>query len=89
MSWDYGFFISKNNIFRKKEQPPGEATDKTNASHCAGCNHPIGLISTTLYELDEKFYCTDCYVHLVVNRAIERDHSDMKPKKEALNQVAP
>ena len=89
MSWDYGFFISKNNVFRKKEQQHDQASDKPNVSHCAGCNHSIGVISTTLYEFDEKIYCTDCYAHLVANKPLERERSDTKPKKEALNQVTP
>jgi hypothetical protein len=89
MSWDYGFFNSKNNVFRKKEQPNDQTSDKPNVSHCAGCNHPIGVISTTFYEFDENFYCTDCYAHLVANKPLEKEHNEIKPKKEALNQVSP
>jgi hypothetical protein len=89
MAWDSGFFIATNNVFRKQEQSAGVIVNGTSSTHCTGCNQPIGVVSTTLYEIDEKYYCSDCYVRKVINNAVERDHTDIKQEKEALKKSAP
>ena len=78
MHWESEFFIPKNNI--------SGANGKVNEDkslNCASCNQVIGVVSTTIYEIDEKHYCSLCYSQKIVNMAVERDHSDIKMQKKA------
>jgi hypothetical protein len=84
MEWDCGFFISKNNLFQKQEVTTSEIISKNKVRRCSGCNQPLGVISTTLYEIDERQYCADCYSRMIIKEALDRDHSDLKEKKLAL-----
>ncbi|MGD0405574.1 MAG: hypothetical protein ABSB10_02850 [Candidatus Bathyarchaeia archaeon] len=34
-----------------------------------GSNQPIGIVSTMLYEIDEKHYCSKCYFQIITNNA--------------------
>ncbi|MGA3059812.1 MAG: hypothetical protein ABSD92_05525 [Candidatus Bathyarchaeia archaeon] len=86
MSWDSEFFTHRQDIFGN--QPSGiKAKGENKPRHCSSCNQPIGTVSTTLYKIDEKNYCSECYFRTIVNQAIERDHSDIKLKKEASKQA--
>lgn len=84
MGWDYGFFNSKNNLFQKQEATSTERPNETKIMRCAGCNQPIGTISTTLYKIEGKQFCADCYSKKIINQAVERDHSDTKAGKHVL-----
>jgi hypothetical protein len=84
LSWDYRFFISKNNLFQKQEATSTEKPNETKITRCAGCNQPIGTISTTLYKIEGKHFCPDCYSKMIINRALERDHSYIKQEKRVL-----
>lgn len=81
MGWDYGFFISKNNLFQKQEATATEKPNENKIMRCAGCNQPIGTISTTLYSIEETQYCVDCYSKMIINQAVDRDHFDIKQEK--------
>ena len=88
MGWDSKFFKQKKNVFGAQTEPSeGTAYKENKFIHCSGCNQPIGTVSTTLYEIDEKHYCSECYFRTIVNQAVERDHSDIKLEKEALKQT--
>ena len=84
MGWDYGFFISKNNLFQKQEATSTERPNETIIMRCVGCIQPIGTISTTLYKIEGKQFCADCYSKKIVNQAVEREHSDIKMDKRVL-----
>ena len=86
MSWDCGFFIPTNSVFRKEQPKVGDKFNEKSCSNCASCNHPIGVISITLYQIDDKHYCADCYVRTVITNAVDRDHSDIKLAKQMLKQ---
>ncbi|MGA3291191.1 MAG: LIM domain-containing protein [Candidatus Bathyarchaeia archaeon] len=87
MGWDSEFFTHKKEVFGNQKEPGGIiAKGENKFRRCSGCNQPIGTVSTTLYEIDEKHYCSECYFRMIVNQAVERDHSDIKLKKEALKQ---
>jgi formylmethanofuran dehydrogenase subunit E len=87
MSRDSEFFIPKHNVYRSERK----ALKKVNHEkkfvrfRCVECNELIGVVSITLYEIDEKHYCSKCYSQKIINMAVERDHFDIKQeKKEAL-----
>ena len=82
MGWDSESFLNRNEVFGHQKEPSGTGKEKSKLKHCSGCNQPIGTVSTTLYEIDEKHYCSECYSRTIVNQASERDHSDIKPEKK-------
>jgi hypothetical protein len=83
MSWDSEFFTHRKDVSGTQNEPGGRsAKAKNKLKHCSGCNQPIGTVSTTLYEIDEKNYCSECYFRIIVNQAIDRDHSDIKLEKK-------
>jgi hypothetical protein len=89
MGWDSEFFTHRKDVFGNQKEPSGRiAKEENKFRRCSGCNQPIGTISTTLYEIDEKHYCSECYFRTIVNQAVERDHSDIKREKEALKKPA-
>jgi len=75
------FLINEENVFRKQREPAQEINKKIR--RCTGCHQPLGIISTMLYEIEEKLYCSECYSRMISNKAIERDHSDLMQAKEA------
>ncbi len=78
------FLINEENFFRKQREPAQEIIrDNKKVRRCTGCHQPLGIISTMLYEIDEKLYCSECYSRMISNRALERDHSDLMQAKEA------
>jgi hypothetical protein len=87
MSWDCGFFISKNNLFQKQEANE-EIKNENKTVHCSVCNQPIGIISTTLYEIDGKQFCVDCYSNIIIKEDLERDHFDVKQQKIAIQKTS-
>lgn len=83
MGWDSESFIPKNNISIAEK----EADKKTNKEkmfvRCAECDELIGTVSATLYEIDERHYCSGCYSRKIVALAVERDHFDIKQERSA------
>jgi len=80
----YEFLINEGNVFRNQEQVAREGTlERTRIRQCSGCRQPLGIISSMLYEIDEKQYCSECYSRMISNNAAERDHSDIMQAKEA------
>ena len=76
------FLIPENKIFQNQEQPARELTHESNKlRRCTGCDQPLGIVSTILYEVDEKPYCSACYSQIISNKALERDHSDIMQQK--------
>ena len=84
MGWDTELFMPKNNTMRSEKEAAGKINKEKELLRCAGCNELIGAVSTTLYEIEEKHYCSDCYSRRIIYMAIERDHFDIKQAKEAL-----
>jgi formamidopyrimidine-DNA glycosylase len=83
MSWDSEFFTHKKDVSGNQNELGGKTSvTRKKLKHCSGCNQPIGTVSTTLYEIDEKHYCSECYFRIIVNQAIDRDHSDLKLVKK-------
>ena len=82
MGWDSKFSKQKKNFGTQTEPSEGTVYKENKFIHCAGCNQPIGTVSITLYEIDEKHYCSECYFRTIVNQAVERDHSDIKHEKK-------
>ena len=87
MGWDNEFFVQKKNIFVKQTESDGNIASEKKIKRCSNCNQPIGTVSTTLYEIDEKNYCSDCYSQTIVSHAIARDHIDLKREKTELKQA--
>jgi hypothetical protein len=77
------FLINEGNVFRKQEEPAQAIPNNKKVRQCTDCHQPLGIISTILYEIDEKLYCSECYSHMISNKALERDHSDLIQAKEA------
>ena len=83
MGWDSEFFVPRNNVFRNQNKPIRKRADEKNKFViCSDCNQPIGIVSITLYEIDEKNYCSECYFRKIANEAVERDHFDLKHQKK-------
>ncbi|HMK93844.1 MAG TPA: hypothetical protein VK536_00435 [Candidatus Limnocylindrales bacterium] len=83
MSLDNEFFMPKKNVLRDDGETGKKAGQEKRFVHCDSCNELIGAVSVTLYEIDEKHYCSDCYSRKITALAVERDHFDIKQEKEA------
>ncbi|MGA2386795.1 MAG: hypothetical protein ABSG33_09705 [Candidatus Bathyarchaeia archaeon] len=83
MGWDSEFFLPKNNIFRNEREAGKKTNHENKVVQCAECDEIIGAVSTTLYEIGEKNYCSKCYYRKIVYLAVERDHFDLQKEKEA------
>ena len=83
MGWDSEFFLPRNSIFRSQIEAGKKTNQETRFIHCAECNVLIGAVSTTIYEIEEKHYCSGCYSRKIISLAVERDHSDLKQAKRA------
>jgi hypothetical protein len=86
VSWDSKFFKQENVLGTQTEPSERTAKGENKSIRCSGCNQQIGTVSITLYEINEKHYCSKCYFRTIVNQAVERDHFDIKREKEALKQ---
>lgn len=76
------FLMDEEDFFRKQRESAQEIRENKKVRFCSGCRQPIGIISTMLYEIEEKLYCSECYSRMISNKAIERDHSDLMQIKE-------
>jgi ribosomal protein L34E len=74
MGWDNEFSMHRKNSLGNQEE--------NKLKHCSECNQPITSVSTTLYEINDKHYCSDCYSQTIIKQAVERDHSDIKLEKK-------
>ena len=79
MAWDSEPFTPKNGVFRTESELNREKPENKSL-RCAGCNELISVVSTTLYEIDNKHYCSECYSRKIVKLAVERDHNDLSQK---------
>ena len=82
MVWDSEFFIPKNNISAGENEADKETNKEKKFVRCAECNELLGAVSITLYEIDEKHYCSGCYSRKIIASAVERDHFDIKQEKK-------
>jgi formylmethanofuran dehydrogenase subunit E len=82
MGWDTEFSIQKNNISIAEKEADKKASEEKMFVRCAECNELIGAVSLTLYEIDEKHYCSGCYSRKIIALAVERDHFDIKQEKK-------
>lgn len=83
MGWDNEPFKPKNNIFRQEKETDEKTHHENKLVHCAECNELISMVSVTLYEIEQKHYCSECYSRKILNLAVERDHFDLKLEKES------
>jgi len=81
MGLDSEFFIPKNNILLGENEADKKANEEKKIVRCAECNELIGVVSATLYEIDQKHYCSGCYSQKIICMAVDRDHSDIKQEK--------
>jgi hypothetical protein len=81
MGWDSEFFIPKSNVSETENGADGKVHEDKKPLNCASCNQVIGVVSTTIYEIGEKHYCSLCYSQKIATTAVERDHSDIKMQK--------
>jgi len=80
MGWDTELFVPQSNIVRTEKKD--EKTSQENKFvHCAECNELISVVSVTLYEIEQRHYCSECYSQKIADMAVERDHFDLKPEK--------
>jgi hypothetical protein len=77
VGWGNELFKSKNNIHGNEEKPGKE----NKFVNCVECNKHIGIVSVTIYEIEEKHYCSECYSQKIISMAVERDHFDLKQEK--------
>ena len=90
MGWDNQFFTNRKEVFENQKALNEKGVKEKNISRrCSGCNKPLGIASTTLYEIDEKYYCSECYFRTITNQAVERDHSDIRMEKKGLKRAVP
>ena len=81
MRWDTELFVPKSNTFRTEKRVEN-AGQENKFVHCAECNELISVVSVTLYEIEQKHYCSECYSKKITDMAVDRDHLDLKPGKE-------
>jgi hypothetical protein len=82
MGWDSESFIPRNNILVGEKKADTKTNKEKKFVRCAECNELISVVSVTLYEIDEKHYCSECYSRKITALAVERDHFDIKQKKK-------
>jgi hypothetical protein len=81
MGWDSEHFKPKNRISRNERKADENVSQENKAVCCVECNDLITIVSVTLYEIEEKHYCSKCYSRKIINMAVERDHFDLKQGK--------
>jgi hypothetical protein len=81
MGWDCELFKPKNNNSKDEKEVDEKTTPEKKFVHCTECNDFISVVSVTLYEIEQKHYCSECYSQKIINMAVERDHSDLKREK--------
>jgi hypothetical protein len=64
------FLINEGNVFRKQEEIAQGIQENKKIRQCTGCHQSLGIISTMLYEIDEKLYCSECYSRMISNKAL-------------------
>jgi len=69
-------FLPKNGVLQVES-----AQSTSHSVRCHGCNKIISTVSTTLYEIDNNHYCSECYSQKIITLAVERDHNDLKSGK--------
>ena len=84
MGWDCEFFLPKNSVFRREPESGKKSKPANRFVHCVECNELIGVVSTTLYEIEDKHYCSKCYSRKIITLAVERDHFDLKKERALL-----
>ena len=83
MGWDCELFVPKNNILKNEIKTDEKISEEKKFVHCAECNKLISVVSVTIYEIEEKHYCSECYSQKIINMAVERDHLDLKWERVA------
>jgi len=81
VGWDKEFLKTENDISGKERKANEKTSQENKFVHCAECNKHIGVVSVTIYEIEEKHYCSECYSQKIINMAVERDHFDLKQEK--------
>jgi len=61
MGWDSESFIAKNDVLLGEKKAYKKTSKEKKPVRCQNCNGFIGTVSITLYEIDEKHYCSGCY----------------------------
>ena len=79
MAWDSERFTPKKAVFKTGAES-GPEKPEIKSLRCAGCNELISVVSTTLYEIDDRHYCSECYSRKLIKSAVERDHYDLTQK---------
>lgn len=82
MGWDSEHFKPNNNIFLNEKKTDEKLGPNNKFVRCAECNEVLGVASRTLYEIEGKNYCSECYSRKMTNLAVERDHFDLKQGNE-------
>jgi hypothetical protein len=82
MGWDTELFIPKNEVVNYERKPVEKTGQENKIVRCAECNEVISVVSVTLYEIEQKHYCSECYSQKIINMAVERDHLDLKQENE-------
>ena len=73
MTWDHELYMPKSGVLTTDSE-----THEKFVKRCAECNKVLSIVSRTIYEIDNKPYCSGCYSKKVNNLAVERDHDDLK-----------
>ena len=84
MSWDSEFFLPQNGVLTSESGINKKDKLENKFVRCAQCNELISVVSATIYEIDDKHYCSECYSRKIINLAVERDHFDLKEEKTPL-----
>ena len=84
MSRDSEFFIPASNVLETQKIAARKTNRDKKIHRCAGCDALIGAVSTVLYEIEEKSYCSGCYSRKIIFMANERDHPDIMQAKVLL-----
>jgi formylmethanofuran dehydrogenase subunit E len=72
VSWDYGFFLPTSKIFRSQSvsaerELPMETAKEAPIVSCFACGEPLGVVSRSVYVVDEKSYCVKCYQQILLS----------------------
>jgi hypothetical protein len=62
--------MNEENVFRKQGESAQVIQETKKVRRCTGCHQPLGIISTMLYEIDEKLFCSECYSRVIGNKSL-------------------
>jgi hypothetical protein len=93
LTWDYSFFIPKNNLFRKEglihdleDMNMLLVTEVNRCIPCSTCSKSVGDVSNMFCEINAKYYCAPCGYKLG-GTSSEKELPEKRRRQQALQML--